>query len=85
MDHDRNQGDQDSEGADETIQEDSPVDLNLLFPEEKTDLNRLFPDSRLKRLLSEVRRNRREVERFLKRLEIEGGVSDKPGGADEVS
>ncbi|NIO04312.1 MAG: hypothetical protein GTN74_06760 [Proteobacteria bacterium] len=85
MDHDSNQRDQDSEEANETIQEDSPVDLNLLFPEEKTDLNRLFPDSRLRRLLREVRRNRRDVERFLKRLGTEGGVSEKPGGADEVS
>jgi len=47
------------------------VDLNLLFPGKKYDLNRLFPDKGTKRLLYELRRNKRDIERFIKNLNLE--------------
>jgi hypothetical protein len=47
------------------------VDLNLLFPGKEYDLNRLFPDEGTKKLLYELRRNRRDIERFIKNLNLE--------------
>ena len=54
-------------------QEERPkeVDLNSLFPGKEYDLNRLFPDEESKRLLRDVKRNKRDIERFLKNLEVE--------------
>lgn len=49
----------------------SAVDLNLLFPGKEYDLNRLFPDEGSRRLLYELRRNKRDIERFIKNLHIE--------------
>jgi hypothetical protein len=47
------------------------VDLNILFPGRKYDLNRLFPDEGTKKLLYELRRNKRDIERFIKNLDPE--------------
>ncbi len=47
------------------------VDLNVLFPGKGYDLNRLFPDEGTKKLLYELRRNKREIERFIKNLDFE--------------
>jgi hypothetical protein len=47
------------------------VDLNALFPGKTYDLNRLFPDEGTRRLLWELRRNRRDIERFIKNLHPE--------------
>ena len=47
------------------------VDLNALFPGKGYDLNRLFPDEGIKKLLWELRRNKREIERFIKNLQAE--------------
>ncbi len=47
------------------------IDLNSLFPGKEYDLNRLFPDEGTRKLLYELRRNKRDVERFLKTLIIE--------------
>jgi hypothetical protein len=47
------------------------VDLNVLFPGKGYDLNRLFPDEETKKLLYELRRNKRDIERFVKNLELE--------------
>ena len=47
------------------------VDLNHLFPGKEYDLNRLFPEEGTRKLLHDVRRNRREIERFIKSLNIE--------------
>jgi len=47
------------------------VDLNALFPGKGYDLNRLFPDEGTKKLLWELRRNKREIERFIKNLQAE--------------
>ena len=47
------------------------IDLNALFPGKDYDLNHLFPDEGTKRLLYELRRNRREIERFIKNLQAE--------------
>jgi hypothetical protein len=54
-------------------QEERPkeVDLNSLFPGKEYDLNRLFPDEESKRLLRDVKRNKRDIERFLQNLEME--------------
>ena len=45
------------------------VDLNALFPGKEYDLNRLFPDEGTKKLLHELKRNKREIDRFIKSLE----------------
>lgn len=47
------------------------VDLNTLFPEKGYDLNRLFPDEETKKLLWELKRNKRDIERFIKSFEVE--------------
>ncbi len=47
------------------------IDLNLLFPGKDYDLNRLFPDEETKRLLHDLKRNKREIDRFIKSLNIE--------------
>ncbi|NWG03025.1 MAG: hypothetical protein HXY44_09245 [Syntrophaceae bacterium] len=47
------------------------IDLNTLFPSKGYDLNRLFPDEGTKKLLYELRRNKRDIERFIKSLHVE--------------
>jgi len=47
------------------------VDLNDLFPGKDYDLNRLFPDEETKRLLYELKRNKRDIERFIRTLQVE--------------
>jgi hypothetical protein len=47
------------------------IDLNTLFPEKGYDLNRLFPDEGTKKLIYELRRNKRDIERFIKSLHVE--------------
>jgi hypothetical protein len=47
------------------------VDLNLLFPGKDYDLNHLFPDEGTRKLLYELKRNKREIERFIKSLNLE--------------
>ncbi len=47
------------------------IDLNVLFPEKGYDLNRLFPDEETKKLLYEMRRNKRDIDRFIKSLQVE--------------
>ena len=47
------------------------IDLNALFPEKGCDLNRLFPDEATKKLLYELRRNKRDIDRFIKSLLVE--------------
>jgi hypothetical protein len=47
------------------------VDLNILFPGKDYDLNRLFPDEGTKKLLYELRRNKRDIERFIKNFDLE--------------
>ena len=47
------------------------IDLNVLFPETGYDLNRLFPDEGTKKLLYELRRNKRDIDRFTKSLLVE--------------
>ncbi len=44
------------------------IDLNVLFPEKGYDLNRLFPDEGTKKLLYELKRNKRDIDRFMKSL-----------------
>jgi hypothetical protein len=47
------------------------VDLNVLFPGKNYDLNQLFPDEGTKKLLYELRRNKRDIERFIKNFDLE--------------
>jgi hypothetical protein len=47
------------------------IDLNTLFPGKGYDLNRLFPDEGTKKLIYEVRRNKRDIDRFIKSLHVE--------------
>lgn len=47
------------------------VDLNALFPGKKYDLNRLFPDEGTRKLLSQLKRNKRDIDRFIKNLYLE--------------
>jgi hypothetical protein len=47
------------------------VDLNVLFPGKDYDLNRLFSDEGTKKLLYELRRNKRDIEWFVKNLDFE--------------
>jgi hypothetical protein len=47
------------------------VDLNALFPGKGYDLNHLFPDEGTRKLLYELKRNKREIERFIKSLNVE--------------
>ena len=47
------------------------INLNALFPEKEYDLNRLFPDEGTKKLLYELRRNKRDIDRFIKSLYVE--------------
>jgi hypothetical protein len=47
------------------------IDLNVLFPEKGYDLNRLFPDEGTKKLLYELRRNKRDIDRFVRSLHVE--------------
>jgi hypothetical protein len=47
------------------------LDLNLLFPGKEYDLNRLFPDEGTKKLLGQLKRNKRDIERFITSLRLE--------------
>jgi hypothetical protein len=47
------------------------VDLNALFPGKSYDLNHLFPDEGTKKLLHDLKRNKRDIERFIKNLHAE--------------
>jgi len=49
------------------------IDLNALFPEKEYDLNHLFPDEGTKKLLYELRRNKRDIDRFIKSFHVEEG------------
>ena len=45
--------------------------LMPLFPGKGYDLNRLFPDEGTRKLLYQVKRNKRDIERFIKNLHTE--------------
>ncbi len=47
------------------------IDLNAVYPDKEMDLNRLFPDPETRKLLYDLRRSKREIERFLKHLGTE--------------
>jgi hypothetical protein len=51
-------------------------DLNLLFPGKEVDLNRLFPDEGTKKLLHDLKRNKRDIDRFIKSLQLEASDKD---------
>lgn len=47
------------------------IDLNTLFPGKDVDLNHLFPDEDTRKLLSDLKRNRRDIERFIRNFQTE--------------
>ena len=53
------------------VEKKKEVDLNTLFPGKNYDLNHLFPDEVTRKLLYELKRNKREIERFIKSLNFE--------------
>jgi hypothetical protein len=60
-----------AEGAEPTEVKEREVDLNALYPGKEYDLNRLFPDEGTKKLLHDLKRNKRDIERFIRNLEEE--------------
>ncbi len=63
--------DEPSQSIDQEEEKKREIDLNALFPEKGYDLNRLFPDEGTKRLIYELRRNKRDIDRFIKSLHVE--------------
>ena len=63
--------DNQSDPIDQEEEKRREIDLNILFPEKGYDLNRLFPDEGTKKLLYELRRNKRDIDRFIKSLLVE--------------
>ena len=63
--------DEPSQKIDQEEEKRREIDLNTLFPEKGYDLNRLFPDEGTKRLIYELRRNKRDIDRFIKSLYVE--------------
>jgi len=60
-----------SDSIDREEEKKREMDMNVLFPEKGYDLNRLFPDEGTKKLLYELRRNKRDIDRFIKSLLVE--------------
>jgi hypothetical protein len=60
-----------SQKVDQEEEKKRAIDLNILFPERGYDLNRLFPDEGTRKLLYELRRNKRDIDRFIKSLRVE--------------
>ena len=63
--------DVDASQIDQEEEKKREIDLNILFPEKGYDLNRLFPDEGTKKLLYDLRRNKRDIDRFIKSLHVE--------------
>jgi hypothetical protein len=63
--------DEPSQKIDQEEEKKREIDLNTLFPTKGYDLNRLFPDEGTKKLLYELRRNKRDIDRFIKSLHVE--------------
>jgi hypothetical protein len=65
------ENDEQPQGIDPEAEKKREIDLNVLFPEKGYDLNRLFPDEETKKLLYELRRNKRDIDRFIRSLHVE--------------
>jgi len=63
--------DEPSQKIDQEEEKKREIDLNVLFPGKGYDLNRLFPDEGTKRLIYELRRNKRVIDRFVRSLHVE--------------
>jgi len=63
--------DEQSQKIDQEEEKKREIDLNTLFSKKGYDLNHLFPDEGTKKLLYELRRNKRDIERFIKSLHVE--------------
>ncbi len=65
------ENDEQPQGIEPEAEKKREIDLNVLFPEKGVDLNRLFPDGETKKLLYELRRNKRDIDRFIRSLHVE--------------
>ncbi|MGO8989591.1 MAG: hypothetical protein ACLQGU_10755 [bacterium] len=65
------ENDEQPHGIEPEAEKKREIDLNVLFPEKGYDLNRLFPDEETKKLLYELRRNKRDIDRFIRSLHVE--------------
>jgi hypothetical protein len=65
------ENDEQPQGIEPEAEKKREIDLNVLFPEKGYDLNRLFPDEETKKLLYELRRNKRDIDRFIRSLHVE--------------
>ncbi len=63
--------DEHSDPVDQKEEKKHEIDLNTVFPGKGYDLNHLFPDEGTKKLLYELRRNKRDIDRFIKSLHTE--------------
>ena len=53
------------------------IDLNELFPDAEADLNRLFPDAKVKHLLKNIIKNKKDMGSIKERLSNENKVSEE--------
>ena len=53
------------------------VDLNELFPDAEANLNRLFPDAKVRHLLKNIIKNKKDMGSIKERLSNENKVSEK--------
>ena len=58
-------------GVPEEEEKKRAIDLNVLYPGKNYDLNRLFPDEGTKKLLHDLKRNKRDIERFISNFNVE--------------
>jgi hypothetical protein len=63
--------DEPSQNIEQEEEKKREIDLNALFPEKGYDLNHLFPDEGTKKLIYELRRNKRDIDRFIKSFHVE--------------
>lgn len=54
--------------ADSSTEAEEEIDLNHLFPGEKTDLNKLFPEKEMRALLKKVQRNQKDLGKMKNRF-----------------
>jgi hypothetical protein len=51
------------------------INLNELFPEAETDLNNLFPDDKIRHLLKNIIKNKKDMDLIKERLSTENKIS----------
>jgi len=64
--------------------DDQEIDLNELFPDAETDLNNLFPDNKVKSLLKNIIKNKKDMGLIKERLATEN-ETPKDRGDEKVT